>query len=140
MDRANGSLTRVIPEAFDRSVALVRRRLADAGFTVVEEFDISREPYLQLGIAGQSCVVLLVDTPILLFRAVALDRSAAVFLPLHVVVTGDRNATYVHWVDPVTSSGLRPPAPAKRALHDVYERITNTLSALPYPSEVEIQH
>ena len=137
MDRATGSVVRVIPETFERSVVLVRRRLAGAGFNIVGEFDISEESYLQVGFARQSCIVLLVDTPVLLLQAIALDRSAAVFLPLHVVITGDPDATYVHWVNPVAASGLRPPAPAKRALRDLYEGITETLSALPRTAAVD---
>jgi uncharacterized protein (DUF302 family) len=121
-------VTRVIPESFDKSVALIRRVLGAAGFTIVGEFDISREPYFQLGIASRSCVVLLVDTPVLLFEAIALDRTAAAFLPLHVVISGDRDTSYVHWADPVAISGLRPPAPARGALDEAYRRVTATLS------------
>jgi hypothetical protein len=94
---------------------------------VVEEFDISREPYLQLGVARRQCVVLLVDTPVLLFEAIALDRSAAAFLPLHVIISGDRDISYVHWAHPIASSGLRPSPPARGALDEAHERITETL-------------
>jgi hypothetical protein len=129
-------MTRVIPESFEKSVALIRRLLAAAGLAVVEEFDMSREPYFQLGIASRSCAVLLVDTPLLLFESIALDRSAAVFLPLHVVISGDRDTSYVHWTDPVTSSGLRAPAPARGALDELYKRLTETLSELPETLQV----
>jgi uncharacterized protein (DUF302 family) len=135
---ATVGITRVVPESFEKCMTLIRRLLADAGFTVVEEFDKSREPYFQLGIASRSCVVLLVDTPLLLFEAIALDRSAAVFLPLHVVISGDRDTSYVHWTDPVTSSGLRPPAPARGAMEQMYRGLTETLSALPEALQVAV--
>jgi uncharacterized protein (DUF302 family) len=130
--------TRVIPESFEKSLALVRRLLAADGLTVVEEFDMSKEPCFQLGIASRSCIVLLVDTPLLLFEAIALDRSAAVFLPVHVVISGDRDISYVHWTDPVAGSGLRPPAPARGALDQVYKRLNETLSALPETAQVAV--
>ena len=138
MNSVDAGVTRVIPESFEKSLALIRRLLAAAGFTVVEEFDMSREPYFQLGVASRSCVVLLVDTPVLLFEAIALDRSAAAFLPLHVVISGDRDTSYVHWADPMTSSGLRPPAPARGALDEAYRRITETLSALSQAVELKV--
>ncbi len=138
MNSVDAGVTRVIPESFEKSLALIRRLLTAAGFTVVEEFDMSREPYFQLGVASRSCVVLLVDTPVLLFEAIALDRSAAAFLPLHVVISGDRDTSYVHWADPITSSGLRPPAPARGALDEAYRRITETLSALSQAVELKV--
>ena len=138
MNSVDAGVTRVIPESFEKSLALIRRLLTAAGFTVVEEIDMSREPYFRLGVASRSCVVLLVDTPVLLFEAIALDRSAAAFLPLHVVISGDRDISYVHWADPITSSGLRPPAPARGALDEAYRRITETLSALSQAVELKV--
>lgn len=131
--------TRVVPEPFGKSVPLIRRLLLGAGLSVVEEFDMSSAPYLQLGIAPRSCTVLLVDTPVLLFEAIALDRAAAVFLPVHVVISGDRETSYVHWANPMASSNLRPPAPSKGALEDLCARVTGALSELPQIAEVTLQ-
>jgi len=139
MNVETAGVTRVLPEAFEKALPIIRRLLSAAGFSVVKEFDMSREPYFQLGIGSRSCVVLLVDTPVLLFEAIALDRSAAVFLPLHVVITGDHDTTYVHWVNPITSSGLRPPAPAKGPLEVLYTRLTETMSQLPKAVAVSLQ-
>ncbi len=138
MNTADIGVTRLIPESFERSLALVRRRLAAAGFTVVEEIDLSREPYFQLEVARRSCVVLLIDTPVLLFEAIALDRSAGAFLPLHVVISGDRDISYVHWADPFASSGLRPPAPARGALEEVYRGITEALADLSQAVDLKL--
>ena len=138
MNSVDAGVTRVIPESFEKSLALIRRLLVAAGFTVVEEIDMSSEPYFRLGVASRSCVVLLVDTPVLLFEAIALDRSAAAFLPLHVVISGDRDISYVHWADPITSSGLRPPAPARGELEEAYRRISETLSALSQAVELKV--
>jgi hypothetical protein len=129
------SKMRVIPERFGKSAPLVRRLLSKAGLSIVKEFHISRRPYFGLGIARRSCVVLLVDTPALLFECIALDRAAAVFLPVHVVISGDRDATYVYWANPAMSSGLRPPMPAKMPLENLCARITQALSGLPRVAE-----
>ena len=131
--------TRVISEPFGRAVPLIRRLLSAAGLSVVESFDVSSDPFFQLGIGSRSCVVLLVDTPGLLFEAIALDRAAAVFLPVHVVISGDRDTSYVHWANPMASSGLRPPAPAKAPLEELCVRVTGALSDLPQVAELALQ-
>jgi uncharacterized protein (DUF302 family) len=117
--------TRVISEPFAKSVQLIRRLLVNAGLSVAEQFDVSGAPYFQLGIAARSSTILLVDTPV---QAVVLDRAAAVFLPVHVVISSDRDTSYVHWANPMASSNLRPPAPSKSALEDVCTRVIKALS------------
>ena len=132
----NTGHTHVIPERFARSMPLVRRRLADAGLSIAGEFDVSGEPHFQSTTGQRSCVVLLVDTPGLLFECIALDRAAAVFLPVHVMISGDRHSTYVRWANPTTISGLRPPMPAKVPLEDLCARIARALAGLPQAGEV----
>ena len=139
MGIATDGNTRFIPESFAKSVPLIRRMLAVAGLNVVKEFDVSNETFFPLGIARRSCKVLLVDTPALLFECIALDRAAAVFLPVHVVISGDRDTSYVHWVNPATSSGLRPPAPAKIPLENLCARVTQALSSLLRSAEATLQ-
>jgi hypothetical protein len=132
---ATAGTTWVIPESFGKSVPLIRRLLSEAGLTVEEQFNVSREPYFQLGVSRRSCLILLVDTPALLFECIALDRAAAVFLPIHIVISGDGDTSYVHWANPVTSSGLRPPAPAKLPLENLCARVTEALSSLTEATE-----
>jgi hypothetical protein len=96
MSIATTGNTRVISEPFGESVPLIRRLLLNAGLSVIAEFDVSHEPHLQLGAASRSCIVLLVDTPTLLFEAIALDGAGAIFLPVHVVITSDRDMCCVH--------------------------------------------
>ena len=127
--------TRVIPGSFGKSLQRVRRHLADAGLSIAGEFDLSDEPLFQLGDGSRSCVVLLVDDPALLFECIVLDRAAAVFVPVHVVISGDRDTTYVHWANPAAASGLRLPIPAKKPLEELCARINKALSELPVAAE-----
>jgi hypothetical protein len=94
----------------------------------VAELDLSAGP--------NPCRVLLVDAPVLTFEAVALDRSSAVFLPLHVAIQGSHDGSYVNWADPVTSSGLRVPAPAKGPLAALCARVMSAMADLPEPLDV----
>ena len=127
--------TRIVTEAYGKCLPLIRRLLEDAGLSIVEEFDISDAPYFRLGIGSRHCIVLLVDTPVLLFEAIALDRAAAVFLPIHIVICGNRDTSYVHWANPAASSGLRPPTPSKEPLDELCSRVTQALSRLPPAAE-----
>lgn len=131
MSAADGAVTRAVPVSFVKTLAAVRRILTGAGFSIIKEFDLSKEPYLKLGASSGRCVVLLVDIPVLLFEAIALDRAAAVFLPLHVVVSGGREMSCLRWADPVSSSGLRPPAPSREALDALCQRLRAALASLP---------
>jgi hypothetical protein len=102
----------------EKTASLVRRCLRDRGLQIVDEVYIS---------SGQ-CVVLLVDTPELLLGAVALDRGAAVLVPVHVVITSDGPRSFVYWANPIAVSGLRPPASARAALERLCGRIRQTLA------------
>ncbi len=133
MNGADGGVNRRIPEPFDKTLLLIRNSLASAGFSIVAKIDVSSA--LQTG-SSDCCVVLLVDTPILLFEAIVLDRAPAAFLPLHVVVCGDRTASEVYCANPMVTSGLRPPEPAKGALEALYRHLSDALAGLPYTMEV----
>lgn len=138
MNQISTNNTRFIPASLAHSVPIIRQHLQNAGLSVIGEFDLSNEPYFEIAISKRSCLVLLVHTPVLLFEAIALDRSAAVFLPVHVVVTGDQDTCYIHWADPVATSGLRVPAPAKGPAASLYARVTKALSAFPQALEGEV--
>ncbi len=132
---ATAGNTRIVPAAFDKAAALVRRRLAEAGLNVIGQFELPGQPCFRPGLERGSCAVLLVDSPVLLFQAIVLDRAAAAFMPLHVVVYGDGAAAYVYWANPMTSSGLRPPAPAKAPLENLCARVTEALAEFPCASD-----
>lgn len=129
MNHQSAGHTRMVPERLDKAVTAVRRLLEDAGLRVVDELEIG-QCLSDANIPGQPCRILLVDTPVLLFESIALDRAAAVFLPVHIAVCGNSESTSVHWANPVVSAGLRPPAPAKGPLEVLCARITEALAPL----------
>jgi hypothetical protein len=131
MNLAAVSYTRMVSAPLSKTLLLIRRALLNAGLNIVGELDISHEPCLQPGTNSRSCVVLLVDSPVLVFEAVALDRAGAAFVPVHIVVSGERDMSFVHWANPATVSGLRPPAAAKIPLERLSARITQALERIP---------
>ena len=120
-----------VPRAFTCTVTSIRRNLRSAGLSVSQYLDLPSE------ILGEPCTdarksaLLMVDCPLLLFEAVALDRSAAVFIPLHVVVTGDGHSTCIHWMHPVEAMGLRLSPTARGPVDALYARLTKVLEGLP---------
>src|SRR5271165_4472780 len=95
--------TFMIPERFDKAVKLMRSALAEMELNVAGEFDTTGVFQKQPGSKPKQARILLVDCPLLVFEAQALDRAAGVFFPLHVLVRADGDRTQV---STVSSSGL----------------------------------
>jgi hypothetical protein len=127
MDSENGWHAQSVPMPIEKTLKSLRRTLQAAGIDVVQQIDLSPEFQGQLSAGTKRCVLLLVDCPLLLFEAVALDRAAAVFFPLHVVVTGDDACTCVDWAHPAAAASCRLPATVKRPVDALYTRLTQLL-------------
>jgi uncharacterized protein (DUF302 family) len=127
MELESFSQVQAAPRAFDSTLKSLRRLLNDAGLRVVRQLDLSRDFPGQLAAGARNCALLMVDSPLLLFEAVALDRSAAVFIPLHIVITGDQHSTCIHWAHPAETIGFRMSATAKGPVDALYTRLTQVL-------------
>lgn len=99
-----------ITERFDRTLKLLRGALAETDLEIAAEFDGG----------GRT---LLVDSPLLSFEALALDRAAAVFFPLHVVVTAAGERTRIAIVDISHVVHARLPAGAEEPIERLAARI-----------------
>lgn len=122
--------TCAIPEPFSSGLKLVRDALRDAGLSILGEFDLFGGLGRDTGVDSHPCRVIYIDSPLLLFEALALDRAAAVFLPLHVVVREDGGETRVHWINPAAIFGMRLPAGAAVPLYDLQTRVSEALAPL----------
>lgn len=116
-----------IPRSFDDTLRSLRRALNVTGLNIVQQLPLSRGAGARIAAGGRRCTLLMVDSPLLLFEAVALERSAAAFIPLHVVVTGDRYSTCVHWAHPAQGIGLRMSPTARSAVDALYSRLARVL-------------
>jgi uncharacterized protein (DUF302 family) len=129
MEPGNIGNTRVVPAPFDKTLKALRRSLNDAGVSVVRELNLARECHSQPAAGAPRSTLLLVDCPLLLFEALALDRAAAVYIPLHVAISGDQNSACIRWVHPSAATGYRVPATARGPVDALYLRITNLLAS-----------
>jgi len=119
-----------ISRPFKTCVKLLRKALTSEGLTVVKDIDLSRSLGNQFEEKTRRCAVLMVDTPSLLFASVALERSAAAFIPLHIAITGDQHLTCIHWAHPTAALGLRLSPAVCGAVDALYVRVSHVIGKM----------
>ena len=119
-----------IAEPFDKALPSVREALLTGGLSISGEIDLSERILRQLGLDFGPCRILLVDSPFLLVEAIALDRSSAVLLPLHVVVSGRDSLTHVHWMSLSGMRQVRLPAGADAPLAKLHAELLRVLDGV----------
>ena len=129
MNTASETRTYVIAEEFDKALKLVRHVLAESELNVTSEWDTTRNLRQSPGQNSKRSRLLLVDSPVLLFEAMALDRAAGALIPMHVLVSADGDRTQVVFVEPATLLARRPPVGAARALEELKARINAALES-----------
>ena len=119
--------TLIIQKPLNEAVKLLRRALAEGGLEIAADLDLSGRIRKALRIDFPPCRVLCGDCPVALLEALVLDRSAAVLLPLHLVVTGQDGLTLVHLLNPAAAlySGL--PVTARAAVSKLQARVAQAV-------------
>ncbi len=74
--------------------------------------------------------ILYVDCPMLLLEAIALDRSAAVMLPLHLVVSGQPQSSLIYLLNPATTLYEVLPLTARAAVSKLQARVLESLGGI----------
>ena len=122
--------TLTIQKPLNEAVKLLRRALAEGGLEIAADLDMAGRIRKALRIDFPPCRVLCVDCPVALLEALALDRSAAVLLPLHLVVTGQAGLTLVHFLNPAAAlySGL--PVTARAAVSKLQARVAQAVESV----------
>lgn len=116
-----------VAKPFDETLRWLRQVLPTRGLSVVQEIDLKHEFRGQVAVGAGNGALLLVDCPLLMFEALALDPSAAAFIPLHLVVVGDRHSSTVHWAHPAGAMGLRAQPAARGPVNALYSHLTRAL-------------
>jgi hypothetical protein len=126
---------RGVAAPYELALKLTRNAIRNEDLRISREFNIS-------DIAGGlwssqfgPCRILCVDSPLLLLEAVALDPSAAVFLPLHIVVSADGPKTHVYWLNPANMHTKRLPVGAMLPMRALQTRIIKAMDRLPVNTE-----
>ena len=122
--------TLIMQQPLSGALKSIRRALAEGGLEIAAELDVAGRIRKALRIDIPPCRVLCVDCPVALLEALALDRSAAVLLPLHLVVSGEDGATHVHFLNPAAAlySGL--PVTARSAVSKLQARVAQAVESI----------
>ncbi len=94
---------------FTAAVKAVREALAEQGFGVLTEIDVTATLKAKLGQDMEDYLILGACNPALAHQALEADRSIGLLLPCNVVVRSDGASTVVQALDPgtmVTLTGL----------------------------------
>ena len=109
----------VVEARFDKVLKMVRKALAEMELQVAGEVDGENESK-----------TLLVDCPLLLFEALALNRAAAVFFPLHVLVSADGNQTRISVANPMRLLDGRLPVGSANPMNRLMARVEMALESV----------
>ncbi len=131
--------TLLVRQTFTETIKVIRRALLAAGLEIPADMDLAGRVKKALRFDFPPCRVLCVDCPVALLEALALDRSAAVLLPLHLVVEGRGRFTLVHLLNPAAALHGGLPVTARAAVSKLQTRVmeaVESVSVRQYPSEM----
>jgi uncharacterized protein (DUF302 family) len=89
----------IIDDPFDSALARIRRTLSTGQLSIAGEIDAAHRVKRTLDIYVPACRILLVDNPTFMLEATAIDRTAGIFMPLHLVVSAAGSRTLVHMLN-----------------------------------------
>jgi uncharacterized protein (DUF302 family) len=129
--------TYLIAEQFDEALNLLRQELADHDLCVTDEFDATEYLSRDSGRKPDRSRLLLVDCPLPLLEAVALDRAAGVLIPLHILASSDGDRTEVVFIEASTLFDRRAPVGVSQPLGELKSRIAMALEAAVARAEAQ---
>ncbi|HEX5301145.1 MAG TPA: DUF302 domain-containing protein [Streptosporangiaceae bacterium] len=122
------SVTLDVP--FADALGRVRAALAEQGFGVLTEIDVTATIRARLGEEMEDYVILGACHPPAARQALAVDRSIGLLLPCNVVVRAAGSGTVVEALDPQVMVTLSGRPEIKAVAGDVGERLARALAAL----------
>ena len=119
-----------VDKRFEQTLRLVRHALAERQLSIAGEYDIAENLAQDSGRQAIAGKLLLVDSPVLLFECLALDRAAAVFVPVHVLISADGDQTQVVCLEPSSVFEFRLPPGAAQPLEELRNWVALTLESV----------
>jgi uncharacterized protein (DUF302 family) len=134
--RATSTAAFIIRNPFSPALSRIRRAIQDDQLCIAAEIDAAQRVKRALELYVSPCRILLIDSPAFTLETTAINRASGTFRPLHLVVSGYRNHTFVHMlsVEHIRQSdlpiGIRAPVlglqhQVLRTLGRIGERVLN---------------
>ena len=130
MSVMSASHTYVVPDPLEQALRSIRGALDKMELDVVGEIELSEHVKQASERRMTGSRILLVGCPILDLEAVALGRAAAVFVPLHVLVSAERNETRVSVVNPTGLFDARFPIGARGPIDKLVARFAMAMDSI----------
>lgn len=125
------TLAATVKRNFADTVDLVRAALADEGFGIITEIDMSATLKAKLDVDLPPQLILGACRPALAHQALLADPSIAALLPCNVVVrTLDVETTLVEAFDPAFMAGMADSEAVRTVATDARERLTKMLDTV----------
>ena len=122
--------TLIMQQPPSEALRVIRRALAEAGLEIAADLDLGGRVRKTLRIDIPPCRVLCVDCSVALLEALTLDRSAAVLLPLHLVVAGQDGSTLVYLLKPSAALYGGLPVTARAAMSKLQARVASAVESV----------
>lgn len=122
----------VVGLEYATAVERVKQALADEGFGVLCDIDVSATLHKKLGIEFRPYVILGACNPPLAYKALTAERDIGLLLPCNVIVYADDTPgrSVVAALDPVEALKLTDNPSVRPLAEDVRERLTRVLEAV----------
>ncbi|KOU62004.1 ABC transporter ATP-binding protein [Streptomyces sp. MMG1533] len=118
---------------FATTVARTRAALAEQGFGILTEIDVTATLKAKLDQDMEDYVILGACNPPLAHRALETDRTIGLLLPCNVVVRRDGDRTAVQALDPNTMVTLTELDPLRPVAEEATRRLDAALASLTTP-------
>ncbi|MCX4706010.1 DUF302 domain-containing protein [Streptomyces sp. NBC_01373] len=115
---------------FATTVTAVREALAEQGFGILTEIDVTATLKAKLGHDMEDYLILGACNPPLAHRALEIDRTIGLLLPCNVVVRAEGDHTVVQALDPGTMTALTGLEALRPVAEEATRRLDEALSAL----------
>ena len=124
------ALTATVERPFDEVVADVRTALAEQGFGIITEINMSETLKTKIGVEIDRQVILGACSPSHAHRALQADPSIGLLLPCNVVVRSTEAGTVVEMIDPQTMVALTGAEAMQEVADEVGDRLGAAMAAI----------
>ena len=124
------TLTVHVPAPFDEVLQATRDALAEQGFGVLTEIDVTSTMKAKLDRDLEPFVILGACNPTLAYQALSSQRSIGTLLPCNVVVREQQDDVLVEAVDPLLMLGMVDDEKVRATATEAAERLSNALASI----------